>query len=995
MSGARRKVVIGLSIAAAVVIGAAVLLVLFFPTEMVRDRAVAELEERLGRPVSVEGVGISIFPPVGADLTGVSIGERAEPGRPRIALESVRLQVRLLPLLRRRIEIKRVDIEGLQVDVLLGEPKDRASATPHSRTAYPMGPRFAHRPQPDAGGDGSLRASPPQSPPTGNRLSPGMTIRHAAETRRNEARQTTAAKDDGAGKRSRDRYAFAAVDSIRSERAPKETRPFSIDINALTLREGSVRVRSSDGDPLLELGGISEDLKAEGTSAGDLRLKGRTRIDSLRVHLPAGELGRGMRLRLEKELHYDRSSDLLEVEAADLDLNGLAVSISGTAASLSSGPPTVDLEVKGGPGEVSDIAGYLPSAMFPRIREMKSEGTVSVQGSIRGPLSRKAESSTGERLDFNFDLDLSDGRIVHPDLSAPIEGIELRANVTPGTADIADLTAVSGTSRVKARAKISDYDKDPTVDAALDADVDLAEVSALHPVAGDYGLRGRAAAKLSVRGPAKTPGRMAIAGVIDLNAFGFRPPEMKHPVSDVAGRVLIDDKDLTLASLTGKMGSSDFSAEGTLSYYPALRPGAGAGAPANINLTVHSGLLALDELTSPDGKEKSSRSGRESSSAGEAERGDSQGGDAESDRPSGSERDASEPEAKTERSAEASAAPAKEQAASSAKEESPLAALTGRIEFSADRIRTKDIAAGPAEGLALMDRGLIRIERLELGAFGGKAAVQGTVDMRGPREPGFDLVARIEKMRASDLFTSVSSLKRFSRAGGLLSGEVDANATLKGDLNEAKNLDLSTLTSIGDLSVSDAKLNEHPIQVRLADYLETPQLKTLEISDWFQPFRIENGRLHVEGLSIKTEKVSVTVNGWQSLDGSVEMDFEVLLPRELSEGVRKEVPKELVPVLFDEKESRVLVPLNVTGSYEAPRVALDSERLTAAARAQAKKKLEEESGRLKEEAERRAEGFLKGLMDAPADTSAVEKKSGEVEKKIKDSLKDLFKKKGD
>jgi len=995
MFRARRRVVIGLSIAAAVVIVAAVLLVLIFPTEMVRDRAVAELEEKLGRPVSVEGVGISIFPPVGADLTGVRIGERAEPGRPRIALESVRLQVRLLPLLRRRIEIKRVDIEGLQVDVILGEPKDRASATPDSKAASPMGPTLTHRLQPDAGGHASLGASPPQTPATRDQRSSGMTIRHAAATRRNAARQTTVTKDDGAGKSSQGRYAFAAVDSVRSEEASEETRPFSIDINALTIRKGSVRVRSSDGDPLVELGGISEDLKAEGTSKGDLRLEGRTRIDSLRVHLPAGDLGRGMRLRLEKELHYDRSSDLLEVKAADLDLNGLAVSISGAVSSLSSGRTAVDLELQGGPGEVSDIAGYLPSAMFPRIRDIRSEGTVTVQGSISGPLSRKAKSSVGKKLDFNFDLGLSEGRIVHPNLPAPIEGIGLRANVTPSIADIADLTAVSGTSRVKARAKISDYDKNPTVDAALDADVDLTEVSALHPVAGDYDLRGRAAARLSVLGPAKTPGRMAIAGVIDLDAFGFRPPEMKHPVSDVAGRVLINDKDLTLAGLTGKMGSSDFSVEGTVSYYPALRPGAGSGSPANVNLTVHSGLLALDELTSPDRKEKPSRSGRESSTRGEAERGDSQGGDVESDDPSGPERDASDPEAKTEPSAETSAAAAKEQAASSAKEESPLAALTGRIELSADRIRTKDIAAGPAEGLAVLDRGLIRIERLQLDAFGGKAAAQGTVDMRSLRDPSFDLIARIEKMRASDLFTSVSSLKRFSRAGGLLSGKVDANATLKGDLNEAKSIDLRTLTSIGDLSVSDAELNEHPIQVRLADYLETPQLKTLKISDWFQPFRIENGRLFVENLSVKSEQVAVTANGWQSLDGSVEMDFEVLLPRELSEGVRKEVPKELVPVLFDERGSRVLVPLRVTGSYESPRVALDAERLTAAARTQAKKRLEEESRRLKEEAERRAEGFLEGLMDTPADTSAVEKKSGEVEKKIKDSLKDLFKKKGD
>jgi hypothetical protein len=937
----RKKLVIVLAIFAGLVLAGVVLLYALFPTDLIRDRAVAEMEAKLGRPVHVGGARLVVLPAVGADLTDVRVGERAEPGRPRLALASLGLRVRLLPLLRREVEITRVEIEKLDVEVVLagaageGAPSKAGSA----RASASHG----------AQGTGTA-ATPAQGAPSG------------------------AGGPAGAGSGAQ----------AGAERAKGTSgREFHFKVDRLIVNDGRVRVRSADGKPFVDLARISEDLKAEATSSGDLSLSGRTLIDSALVHLPAGDLGQGMRLRLDKVIRYDRSSDSLVVESAKLDLNGLPVSIRGTAASVSSGRPEVDVSLEGGPGEVSDILAYLPSAMFPEMKGVESRGTVALRASIDGALGgagKAGKSPRGEPLDFNLDVTLTDGRIVHPTLPAPVEQVSLHAILTPQSVDVADFAAASGTNRVKARVKVVNYRSDPDVDAALDADLDLHEIAAMHPAAGDYKVGGRAAAQLSVRGPARNPDRLKVAGIVDLSGVGVQGPALKPPIEGATCRMLIQDDDLTLQKLSMKVGSSDLSAHGTVAGFRALKPGAPAGPPAKIDLVAHSGLLALDELI-PASEGKGAEGGAGKPTGGEPDK--PTGG--EPVEPTGTE---SGRKSGTESGGQGGtpASPALGPAAA-------LSALAGRIDFSADKVRTPETETGAARAILSLDRGLIQVERLDVNAFGGQVAVAGTVDYREPKAPDFDLKSQVQGARASDLLSSSKTLGRLSRLGGFLIGDVDASATLKGDLNEAGGLDLSSFTSIGDLSVHGGEIANQPLQVKLADFLEAPQLKTISLSDYYQPFRIEDGRLTVDGLSIKSKQIELSATGWQSIDGKVQMAFEVLLPRELSDGFRKRVPKELVPVLFDSAGSRVLVPLNVTGSYDSPQVSIDAERLTSEARAQAERRLAAERARLEEEAKRRGRGLLEGLVKSPSDTTAGAKGAEKAEKSIKKSLKDLFKRK--
>jgi len=916
----RRKLAVVAAAVAAVVSAALILLIVFFPADLVAGRAAAALEERLQRPVRVGGAGVSLFPPLGVHLTGVRIGDRSEPGRPVIAADAVRMRLRLLPLLRRRLEIARVAIERLDVRVRLGGEESAQRGQPRPAGGTPEG---------DTGG-----AAQGGSP-------------------------------------------YFIVDNFR-------------------IANGRVRVLSADGTPFVTLGGLTEDLRARVSPSGDVRLTGTTHADTVLVHLPSGDLGKGIRVDLEKSLHYSRAADSLIVDKAELTLGQLPISVSGAAAGLASGSASIRVSLEGGPAEVSDILGYLPAAILHRLEGTESSGIVSLNGRVEGPLTAKTSENT---LDFSLALTLSGGSLRHPDLPCPLDGIGLAALISPRGVQIERLEIRSRESSLVAAARITDYKANPRLEAEVDFDVDLGECSPIRKGAALPAMSGRATGHVALRGPAADLAGLEVTGDVSLASATIDLAGAAHPLHVHTGVLHLEHKDIEVKQLAGGIGSTDFSVTGSVENYPALfsatavRPSGKGSAgpapagdrgrrddvedndrrsrltgpasrrgsreemktpevPASLSLVVQSHLVALDELLPAGG---GARSGDRISASDKAEKPRQEGRPGGKILPGATGRaggqQAQSPDERTFfGGGPSSGTPAF------------LAALAGTIRADADSVRTNQLAAGPVRLLAVVDRGLVRIERLELGAFSGSVSVLGTIDIRKLHAPEVDLDVVVERASAAELLRSSGIARRFSGLSGFVTGSIDLDASLAGALSGNGGLDLSTVNSTGEVSLREAEIRGHPVQIALAEFLSVPQLKTLVVPEWLQPFKIEEGRLHVEKLEIETEQVGIAAKGWQSLDGRIEMNVEVSLPRGFSRGLREKLPEDIAAILFGGTGSRIRVPLWVKGSLRSPSVALDGERVAAIARTEAEKRLDEEKKRLEEEARRKAKELLDGFL---------------------------------
>lgn len=933
------KIAMGtIGVALGLIILAAILLALFYPRGFIREKVLAELETRLDRPITVESVDIGLFPDPRVELKGLEVGDTADRRQLHFTLESLRLRIRLLPLLRRRLEIVRVELYRPAAEIFLAEG--------------PEGAAESGKPQGTSDGAPDPEGESPSADRKGHESSRG---------------NRSGSEDSKAGRSESESSGAGPGTGDTSNRSPVD-----ICIEELLIHEGRVEVFYPDGSSFVRMGGFFERLSAMATAEGDVSLEGETRIDTLMVHLPTGTLGRGIPLQLQKKLHYSTAEDLLSVEQSTLDMGGLPVELRGTVAGVTAGALVIDLTLEGGPASVASIVGYLPLGMFPAIDAVTSEGTIALKASVTGPLSNPGTAASrpdpGDRgsparpaaalapLDFEVELNLSEGRLLHPGLSNPIEGIQLQLHANPDTVEITDLAARTGRSRIRLGAIVSDYQTAAFLNADLEADLDLEDVSSLWATDDSLQLRGRITARLATKGPANRPEALKTVGTVDLASVSVMSPEMPAPIQDVNGQIMLREHNLTLKNVSAKMASSDLCVSGTVNDFLALNPEADAPGSARIDLEIKSRRIDLDELM-PPAQETDSRMAR---------------------RTAGTQKVETMPAAGA-----------------------LLARVDGVIAVEAGQLQVNGVLAREVRGSVTLDQGLVRFDGFGLKAFGGAVALQGKMDCRTPENLRFDLEVQARKVKASELYGYAKSLNRFGRLGGYLTGEIDVTAEMSGSLNDTLALDLDSFKSMGQLEARRAKISGHPLQNSLATYLEAPQLRTLSISDWLQPFRINNGRLMIDGLSMKADQVELTGNGWQSIDGSLQIALDILLSQKLSNGVRKKLPRALVPILLDGSDTRILLPIELTGTFTSPKVSLNTSRLSADARRRAEEKLAQELQRAEQQARDQAGKLLQDLLETEEDTTGAGKKGEELQKELEEKLakeakkllKDLLKKK--
>jgi len=898
MAGKGRTVLKGLLVVLGLLVVTIVAAILLVPKDALRDMALARIEQETGRPVSVGAASVRLLPP-GLTLRDLEIGEPAVGPRSRVTVRGVTLQARLWPLLQRRLVVTHVLIEEPLVEVFMDQPGSGAAAL--------------------------------QTAGAGAALPAGV------------AAKADAALPAGVA-------AGAAQPGGPSPAAPS---PASIQVRELQIHGGRVLVHSPGGEPFIVLAGLSEQLAAEVSRAGLVQLSGETTVDTVNVYLPTGMLGRDIALRLRKTLSYDTTRDLLSITEATLTLGDLPVAVTGQITGLATQAPAADLHMSGGPAGVASILGYLPDAMLPTMAGLRSGGTLSVAGAVRGPLTPPpgTDPLSPEALpDFAFDLKLAQGHVQHPRLPAPLDDIALELHANRDTIEVAEFSARTGSSRLQARATVTEYLAVPQVVLGLDADADLADVSALQANQDSLRLSGRATAQLVVSGPAQPPEALVPVGTIRLTNAGAQGLLLPVPVSSANGTITLRGKDLLLDNLAAQVGRSDVRVNGKVSDFRALDPRAQGDQVARIEGQVRSRVLDLDEFIPPPGQ----RAAQRALAAGKG----------------------------------TGAPPATSPAGM-------LALIKGSLGVQVDEIKVNRAILRNARGTVGIDRGLFNLEGVTAESFGGRLAAVGSLDYRQPEKPSFDMRMQIQEAQVSQLYSYAAGLNRFARLGGFLTGAINATAKLSGNLNDTLGLDLGTFNSIGNLQMRSGSIANHPLQTSLVEYLNAPQLAKLGITDWLQPFSIQNGRLVVDGMSLKAGPIEVGATGWQAIDGTVSMSLDLILPQELAAGIRSQVPAELAPVLFGGAGERLALPLEVSGSYPKPKIGLNLEKLRSGAQQRVEQRLAQERERLQQEALKQANQFLKGLVDAPADTTKkeMEQRGQQVEKEVRDLLKGILKKK--
>jgi AsmA-like protein len=146
----------------------------------------------------------------------------------------------------------------------------------------------------------------------------------------------------------------------------------------------------------------------------------------------------------------------------------------------------------------------------------------------------------------------------------------------------------------------------------------------------------------------------------------------------------------------------------------------------------------------------------------------------------------------------------------------------------------------------------------------------------------------------------------------------------------------------GELRVQGGTLPGTPALKAIEQALGRTHLVGAAYQPITAPFRVERGRVILDGVQVRTETAGIDASGWASLAGPIEISVAVHVPRE---GINPGGFGGEVLDLLTDAQGRVVLPLKVVGTQQAPRVAVDAAALAVHAREGGARKLLERAGR--------------------------------------------------
>ena len=519
-----------------VVVVAVAIFAATFDVNKYRGTIQSQLEKRLGRPVLLGDMGLSLFPPrFRVQNLAIADDSRFSPDAPFIKAQELDVSVKLLPLLHKQFEIDSLSLQRPSVNLI----KNSAGVWNFASLGHPA---ETSNTQPGA--------QPPQQTVRPNQPAPPA----------QQPRQTSAEQQFSLGKltiqdgqislldqqQSKSPTLYDHIDLTLTNFAPNE--PFTVDAAAHMAGAGSQEMRvQGEGGPLVReqpamtpfhgtvnlkqvgIADFSKFLNSPVLAGTDGVLTGQTKIQSDQGKLSVqGETNvlsakiKGMELGYPIAAQYDLTDDLpvdmITIRSMILKLGPTPLELSGTVNAKPT-PAQLALNFKANNVSLAEAAKLLAASGVALSQGTTVTGNASANIEARGAANKPALNGT---------ITASNIQMSGKDIAQPIQIPSATLNLTPSQIQSNSFNMISGGTTLNAQLGVRNYlSPSPVVDATVRAP--NAQLPAILSLAKAYGVtaldkvNGAGTMNLDMRavGPVKSLSKAeiirALSGSINLN----------------------------------------------------------------------------------------------------------------------------------------------------------------------------------------------------------------------------------------------------------------------------------------------------------------------------------------------------------------------------------------------------------------------------------------------------------------------------------------------
>jgi AsmA protein len=847
------------------------------------DQIENQLSAKLGRPVQLGAMSLSLLPPK-FTVQNAMIGEDRAFGTGTFAqMQSMAVRVKLLPLLRKDVEIQSLTLEHPQVELVrneqgvwnfasLGKPQQTESSTTTGSKQVPATPSKPN---------GSQQPSTESQPSENN----GQKF----ELAQLDINDGTLAITDR--QKHQTRAVYDHIDVTLKDFA--EDKPFSLALAAHLPGSGKqVAKLEGKGGPInntnmldtpfdgslnldqVSLSGAQKFLNSaalENTDAvitgkadvknqkGKLQSKGSLKLENANVH--GTEIG--YPVTLDYDVADDLANDIIQIASANVKLGSTPVALSGTLNTKST-PSLADLIIKANDVSISEmarLAGAFGVAFNPGTQiSGRVNADIHAQGNLSSPSLNGSLMATG--------LEIS-GK----DVPAPVKVPSIQLQLTPQQISSNQFTASSGNTTVNVRFAMSQYTtKNPMVDAALKMDnanvEDVLSIAKAAGVSAAEGASGSGTIWLDVHavGPVKNTSAMQFDGTGSLQNTSLKTAQLTQPIKIHAAALKFTQNTVNVNGLNFTLGSTN--ASGTLAMKNFQAP--------QVQFTLTADKLNVDELEKIMGTAPANAA----------------------------------PPAKV---SSLNLIPKAEAAPKTSVEPSLLSKTTGSGTVSIGNILYNQLELQNTKSDVSLNNGIIKLSPVNTTVYGGSATGNITVDTRG-QTTLYNVALKTQKVDSNRLLSSVSSVKDVLY--GLLASNIQSSFASSENTDVAR-----TLNGHVTLNVSGGKLAKVDILQQLSSVGKFSSFNRAaqdftNLQQLGGDFDIRNGVATTNNLKALIEGGTLAATGAVNLvDQSLNMRMTAVLSKTYSQQVGGNQIGGFMNTALANNNGELVLPVLVTGTF--------------------------------------------------------------------------------
>lgn len=283
------------------------------------------------------------------------------------------------------------------------------------------------------------------------------------------------------------------------------------------------------------------------------------------------------------------------------------------------------------------------------------------------------------------------------------------------------------------------------------------------------------------------------------------------------------------------------------------------------------------------------------------------------------------------------------------------------MEASMKQVLLNKMAFNDVKGKILVKGGKADMQNLSTNMLGGTVVINGYYSSAKADDLRLNANFRMSDLSFAQVYKELELVQSMAPVFENLKGNFSGNISIDTQLDQEMSPVLPSVTGNGSLSTKDLSLSNVKVIDEIAEAVNQPKLKEMNVQDMKINFVIADGRVTTEPFDLKWNDYVINLSGSTGLDESISYKGKVQLPasNNLSQYTT-----------FD---------LKIGGTFNSPKVSVDMESMAKQAVEKVKDQAIEKLGEL-----------LGGSGEEKNDSTKSKEKS--LEKSV-DAIKGLFKKK--